>query len=68
MHGEKSITRVFLDVCEKCCDKCIEDGRELDYCIDICGCNCDELYDDIDYLDDEECEEDWEDEEDYEWW
>jgi len=62
-------TCVFLDACERCCNECIGDGRGISYCIDICGCNCDEFFDDIDCDPDvEDCDEEWEDEgEDYEW-
>jgi hypothetical protein len=69
MSGEEYITQALLNVCVKCCDECVGEGHGILYCMDICGCNCDELFDDVDCDPDiEYCEEDWEDEGgDYEW-
>lgn len=38
----------LLDACGKCCDTCVGEGYSVLYCMEMCGCSCDGLFDDVD--------------------
>jgi hypothetical protein len=58
---DEYVAQTPLNACTKCCSACVEEGHGILYCMNMCGCNCDGLFDDVDCPGEEYCEEGWED-------